>query len=264
MRKYSYISKPLVAVACFFAAIGAANAALDSSAANALSGRFLNNGFSTTVAPVAPAIGTSPPGFDEWNRVPSYNQTLDIVESTAVNGWQPALLTSLSVAVDHATGSGIGIDSFGSEADSRINAADLALTELPPPDEPIAVEPALTISAKGVRSSATYSVTVPKTPVVVGTASFTKLTVSGPLVGNQVLTYEGTPPPNFVLYQNGGVTITLNRHQEEAIISCILPDGCKVTPVSVQVDAVAVSLNNAQLPNKTVSGEFVLGHAKAS
>ncbi len=262
MTKSYIFMAPLAAVAFAYGAMGTASAAVDSSEADALVGQFTANGYVTKLSPVAQALGAAPPSFDEWNRVPSYKSNLSIVYDTQP-GWQPTLISNISLITDHAAGSGIGVDSFGSEGDTRIDGASIALTVLAPPNEPISVEPPLTITAKGLRASANYSVVVPQSAKVNGTASFTKLTISGPLVGGQVLTYEGTPPKDFVLYSSPEVKITLNQHMEEAIITCVFPGGCKVIPTAFEVDAVAVTLTNADLYGKKISGGFSLGRAQA-
>jgi hypothetical protein len=235
---------------------------LDDSMADALSARFIADGFLTILPPVAPAQGSAPPAYNKTTSTPLFDETLDIANKLAP---PPALFVHLTGIADHAIGSGIGIDSFSSAGDSTIATAALSLNLNPPPPTATAVPfVPLQIGATAVQANASFSVVVPQPPVVTGNTNFGHLTITGSLVGNKVLTFSGTPPVNHVLFTSPEVTITLNEQLiVGALVTCFPGQGCKVIPGGIFVRPVHVRLTNANIFGRIVSGSIILGQAQA-
>jgi hypothetical protein len=262
----SRCSFAVLATAAAVAALAAGPAiagSLDESAADALSAQFTADGFQTTLPPVAPVQGSAPPGYNERNALPAYNKILDIADKLAP---PPALYVQLTAIADHATGTGVGVDSFSSEADSKIAGATLSLHLNPPPPTATGVVPfvPLQISATGVLTDANFSVVVPSTTTVNGTTNFTNLTITGSLVGGRTLTWTGTPPVNYELFSSPEVTIVLNEQIIVATtVTCAAGQGCTVVPGGIYVKGVHVTLNKANIFGRIVSGDIYLGEAQA-
>jgi hypothetical protein len=231
--------------------------------ADALSARFTADGFVTTLPPVAPVKGSAPPPYNRQISLPAYDKILNIADRLAP---PPAFYINLMGITDHVMGSGIGIDNFSSEGDTKVASAALALNLNPPPPTATGIVPIvpLQITASGVQSSASFSDVVPQPPVVSGTTNFGALTIFGTLLGGKTLTFEGTPPPNHVLFSNAEVTITLNEQLIVAtIVTCVVGQGCTVIPGGIYVKAVHVALSNANIFGRIVSGDIFLGEAQA-
>jgi hypothetical protein len=237
-------------------------ASLDSSTADALSAGFTADGFLTTLPPVARVKGSAPPAYNEQVALAVYDKTLNIADRLAP---PPALFVHLTGINDHVAGSGIGIDSFSSEGDTEIATTALSVNLNPPPPTASPVPfPPLQVIATGVQANADYSVVVPQPPVVHGTANFSELTITGTLVGGKTLTFSGTPPMNHILFRNSEVTITLNEQIIVATtVTCVVPQGCTVTPGGIQVKAIHIVLTNANIFGRIVSGDVFLGEAQA-
>ncbi len=261
MKPYQFA---IVAITGTLTALGAGPVmALDASMADALSAHFTADGFSTTLPAVAPAQGTAPPAYNQQDALPGYVKTLNIADKLEP---PPALYAQLTGIFDHATGSGIGVNSYGSGADTSIATAALSLNlNPPPPAAGIAPLVPLQIGATKVQASANYNVVVPRPPFVSGTASFGTLTIAGSLLGGSSLPpYSGTPPANHILFSNAAVTITLNEQSIEAeLVTCVVGQGCTVTPGGIKVAAVHVALTNASIFGRIVSGDIYLGEAQA-
>lgn len=107
----------------------------------------------------------------------------------------------------------------------------------------------------------------PKHASVEGSASFGSLSITGSLVGSKTITYSGSAPANTVLYksptstvnQTPAVTITANKQIVDGLISC--SPTCTFTPDSIEVHALDISLNNALILNRPVTGDIVLGNS---
>jgi hypothetical protein len=164
------------------AAVPAMAASLDSSSADALSARFTADGFVTTLPPVAHVKGSAPPPYNEQILLPAFDKILNIADKIAP---PPAFYIRLTGITDHVAGSGIGVDAFSAEGDTKVATAALALNLNPPP--PTATGPVpfvpLQVIATSVQSSASFSNIIPEPPVVRGTSNFGALTISGTLLG---------------------------------------------------------------------------------
>jgi hypothetical protein len=223
-----------------FAAAPVMAASLDASSADALSARFTADGFVTTLPPVAQVRGSAPPPYNKQISLPAFDKILNIADNIAP---PPAFYIQLTDITDHVMGSGIGIDNFSSEGDTKVANAAVSLNLNPPPLTAGAIVPfvPLQIIASAAQSSASFSDVVPQPPVVTGTSSFGALTISGSLVGGKTLTFEGTPPPNHVLFSNAEVTITLNQQLVVATtVTCVVGQGCTVIPGGILVKALHV------------------------
>jgi hypothetical protein len=237
-------------------------ASLDSSTADALSAGFTADGFLTTLPPVAQVHGSAPPAYNKQIVLPVYDKILNIANRLAP---PPELFVHLTGIDDHVMDSGIGIDNFSSEGDTKIATTALSLVFNPLP--PTAGPPAqllLGVTATAVQASADYSVVVPQPPVVHATANFSELTITGALVGGKTLTFSGNPPVNHILFRNSDVTITLNEQIIVATtVTCVVPQGCTVTPGGIHVKALHIVLTNANIFGRIVSGDVFLGEAQA-
>lgn len=258
------LSVPAIgAILVAFAGSPAIAGSLDSSRADALSGQFMDLHIVTNLPPVALVQGGAPPAYSKSVSRRSYDKVLDIANPST----QPpaALYSNLQGISDHVAGSGIGVDSYGSEGDSKIASASLSLNlDPPPPGADAAPMVPLSIVATNIRASANYSVVVPQPPVATGSTSFGNLVVTGSLVDNKHLSFVGTPAPNTVLFSDANVTITLNQQLIVAsTVTCVSSPGCTVSPERILVDAVHVTLNNASIFGRIVSGDFGLGEAQA-
>jgi hypothetical protein len=233
---------------------------LDASMADALSGQFIVNGFSTTLPAVAPVQGSAPPSYDQRNSLLGYDKVQNIAHHQAP---PIALHAHLTGVWNHVMGTGMGVDSHGSEADTQIATAALSLNLNPPPPTAVPLVP-LEISATGVQASANYNVVVPRPAFVSGTASFDDLTITGSLLEGKTLTYRGTPPANYTLFSNAELTITLNEQVTVAtLVTCVINRDCTVTPGGIHVRAVHVALTKADIFGRIVSGDVFLGEAHA-
>jgi hypothetical protein len=211
---------------------------------------------------VGPVHGSAQPSYNKQDSLPGYNKILNIADKLEP---PPSPYAHLTGIWNHVMGSGVGVDSYGSEGDTKIATAELSLNLNPPP--PIAgIVPLvpLQISATGVQASASYNVVVPRPGLVSGTTNFSELTITGSLLGGEMLTYRGTPPANHILFGNGEVSITLNEQAIEATATmCVAGQGCTVTPGGIYVAAVHVALTKANIFGRIVSGDLFLGEAQA-
>jgi hypothetical protein len=254
----SFKALAMVVIAGTLTALAAAPVmagSLDSSSADALSARFTADGFVTTLPPVAQVKGSAPPPYNEQISLPAFDKILNIADKLAP---PPAFYIHLTGITDHVMGSGIGIDNFSSEGDTKVATAALALNLNPPPPTATGIVPIvpLQVAAYAVQSSASFSDVVPQPPVVSGTSNFGALFISGTLLGGKTLTFEGTPPPNHVLFSSAEVTITLNEQLIAATTVTCVPGG-------IFVKALHVALTNANIFGRIVSGDFFLGESQA-
>jgi hypothetical protein len=172
----------ILAISGTLAALAAAPVmagSLDASMADALSARFTSNGFLTTLPAVAPVHGSAQPSYNKQDSLPGYNKTLIIADKLEP---PPALYAYLTGIWNHVMGSGVGVDSYGSEGDTKIATAELSLNLNPPP--PTAGIVPLLISATRVHASASYRV-VRRSTLVSGTANFGELIITGSLLGGR-------------------------------------------------------------------------------
>jgi hypothetical protein len=95
---------------------------------------------------------------------------------------------------------------------------------------------------------------------VTGNASFGSLNLSGALLG-KTLTFSGDAAPNTVLFSSPTVTVTLDRQTVSDLISSGLTK--TLTPVGITTQAIDISLHDATLFGRSVSGDITIGQASA-
>ena len=89
--------------------------------------------------------------------------------------------------------------------------------------------------------------------------------MTGTLVGNKPLKFSGAPTASKVLYQSPTVTVTLNRQFSTALISCTVgkKGGCVYTPYGVRTAALEVTLTDALIGERKISGTITVGGGQA-
>jgi hypothetical protein len=115
----------------------------------------------------------------------------------------------------------------------------------------------LSISASNVVSRSTFTKTRAGAVTPVGTASFGKVTISGPLLGIPTKSFSGPAKVNQVLFQSPdkSVTVYLNRQ---------VTTGPVAKPTSISVDALAIVIANKTVPGNAVSADLVMGATMAN
>lgn len=81
------------------------------------------------------------------------------------------------------------------------------------------------------------------------------------MIGKE-LTFSGEAAANTVLFSSPTVDVTLDKQTFADLISC--GPKCTTTPVSITTDAIDISLHNAPLFGRTVSGDIVIGETSAN
>ncbi len=239
--------------------------AWETSSADVLSASFVASGTTTFTPAVAPAGGFAPPAYNVENALPGYTNTLNIAGTSSP---PIALYSQLTAIFDHASAVG-GLQGATSiaEADTAIGDVTLSLNLNPPPPAPTTLPLQITASSgpralQAVQGSVSFDGAL---ATITGTASLGELKITGSLVGNQTLSYSGTPPADYVLFQNAEVTITLNEHGRLATpLFCTVTGGCPVLVGGIHVAAVHVQLTNATIFGRTVSGDIYLGEAQVN
>jgi hypothetical protein len=243
------------------AVIGLTAAQPASAAGSVASGLFANftvDGINTAISPVN--------RLSSAGLGPNYNKSINsglyhrqLVLSPVSDFWQPILTVNAANLLSHIRG-GFGVDTV-SEVGAAL-ATDLTLNLLPkggPPEPPIVAF--LLVSAHGVLERGSYNNVAPAFTTVSGFAGIKDLAISGTLVGNKTLRFTGSPKENQVLYQSPTVTITLNRTISTDVVLCDVR--CVVTPVRVSTGGLVISLNNAPIGPRKVTGHIIIGAAEA-
>jgi hypothetical protein len=235
-----------------------------SSQAYGISAEFTSGGNTVSLEPVANIEGSAPPAYDDTVAADNFHQIVPLTEGNAP---VPSLFVNGVDFRSHVASAGFGVDSISSTGDAFTKSVNVALMLNPPPPTaggqpagPVP-QPFLELSAAQITSSASYRLVVPNHSSVGGTAMFINLSISGTLVGRQVLRFSGSAAPNTLLFQSPSVTITLNRRSVVGLISCT--PQCVFTPYSNTTVAVDIVLTNARLNGKVVSGEIILGQSSA-
>ena len=246
---------------------GRASAA--SSSAFGIKAQFTVADLSTGIGPFDFAQGATLPDYAKTVPLASVNDILNIAPGPLPI---PALFVSATNLASDVRGA-FGVDTYSSDGDGTLHTVNLSLNlnPLPPTVIPFP-QPFLAVSAGGVKSHAGFSDQVPRAGVAVGSASFGSLTVSGSLIGNQVLTFSGPAPKNKILYQSPtadpadvpAIVITLNKEIEKVVIACDGGGtGCVAMPVGIVTEALNISLHNANLHGHVVSGDIIVGYTSA-
>jgi hypothetical protein len=228
------------------------------STAAALQSAFDAQGFGTEFGPIAPLAGPPTGRYDQSVTLPAVQSTLALYPRNA----PPSFFVNASGVTSHVSGTGLETDYRSSEGDNALAAAHLMLSLNPPPPTANPVPyPPLLIDAKEVVSLATFSVRAPAPPTGFGATSFGSLTISGTLLGGQVLRYSGQIAPNTLAYNSPTVTIILNRQVKHGSVAC--SPTCVFTLTSMEVTAVDVTLLNGDDYGTKVSGHIQLNRETA-
>jgi hypothetical protein len=223
-----------------------------SSSADSFSGYLDANGFTTSIAPFAPASGTAPPAYDDTSRVASFDHMYDLTpaESNTLS-LQMQATHMVDTAASAPTTSADGIGASGT---ADLGSANFLLTDSPNPMLPLSIL-GLSVEATGVHSDSNVSFEGSLT----GDASFHSLTVSGALVGGKTLTFSGDAAPDTVLYKSSTVIITLD---EQTLLLPPAATGGTVGP-SITTDAIDIQFNHAKFAGQTITGDFTIGQSSA-
>ncbi len=215
--------------------------------------QFQSFGFGGELGPVA-AISGQPSGkYDASTTVAAFDESVAMTPFTPT----PTVRLSAKGLTAHVVASGFGVDSRSSEGDASVADAKLTMKL----GSVTTATPFLTLSARGLASSASYVDVVPHASYAVGKATIGALTITGALVGGATLSYSGDPPANTVIYDTPFVTITLNRQMKVGVISC--SPKCIFQVSHIDVAAVDVEFHKVILAGKPVTGDIVLADASA-
>ena len=234
------------------------NQAIVSSSADGLTVQLAFGGKTAHLGPVAPVRGSAAPAYDQTARVAQLDRTLSLEPG---NPLDPNLRVQASGIKTEAASTGMGIDAVSANGAADIGSADVVLTDNPLSPRGILGLLGLSVSASHIHAAADYShVYGMNKSFVTGDASFGSLRLGGALIG-KTLTFSGDAAPNMVLFSSPTVTVTLDRQ----IVSDLISGGLTktLTPEGITTQAIDISLRNATLFGKSVSGDIVIGEAAA-
>jgi len=221
------------------------------SGAVALSGSVKANTQSGAIPDLLLAESTTKSKKTVTETVSSYSNTLRLAFGTD-------LVVSSGKIVDSATYKVPGKSELTSTGSSSLASA---YAELKAPTGGQLV----TISAKSLSSTASFSKLTGKAAVATATTKISDLVVDLTGLGLGTYKYTGTPKPNTKLYSatDGSVIVYLNKQTENVTT----PDDFHpeaATLKSVDVDAVSVVVTDLTASGFTVSGTITLGTSFAS
>jgi hypothetical protein len=237
-----------------FAGSGGARAA--GSSASGLFASFTVGGINTAIAPVnrlsSAGLGSN---YDKTVKFGPYHR--ELVLSPA--GEMGSILTvGAANIISHVRG-GFGVDTISELGSAEVIDFRLRLAAKPAPE--IAPIPFLQISAHRLFGRGSFDSVAPSFNTVSGFAGIKDLVISGPLVGDKMLSFSGPARQNHILYQSPTVTITLNQTTSTDLISC--EPKCVVTAYGVRSSALNISLTNAAIGNRKITGQIVIAGADA-
>jgi hypothetical protein len=246
-------------IAILIGAAGAANAAEPtSSSAYGLQARFTAHGLTTGLGPIGALSGSAPPNYAKVSTLGPIQKTIALT----TDGPVPGLVLDVTSVHTHLAANvpapGVG----SAEGDSTLKSLDLNLIRTPlPPGTSVPVQRSfLRISADKIQSTAALQ-SAPSALAPATTATFAGLLITGSLLDGQIVSLSGEVPDNTVIFQNAAITITLNQRLVAGVISCT--PKCIFSPVSVTETAIDVTLTNADLDGKIVSGDIALAVSQA-
>ena len=115
----------------------------------------------------------------------------------------------------------------------------------------------LTISASNVVSRSAFTKTRAGAVTPSGSASFGKVTISGPLLGIPTKSFSGPAKVNQVLFQSPDKSVTVYLNHQ-------VTTGPVAKPTSISVDALAIVVANKTVPGNAVSADIVMGATMAN
>lgn len=219
-------------------------------------------GITTILHPVGRVAGQAPPAYNDSRKIKNRDETIRLNPVTIV---APMLqFDAQNIRTDAASA---GIASASGSAKIGSIGVSLASYLFPPipvaalPNQPLPGFVGLSLTAKDIQSSSSYSgLSDLAHGFLSGDASFGSLTLSGALIGG-TLTFSGNAAPNTVVFSTPTVTVTLDRQIVSNLISCSLV--CTPTPTSIMTDAIDISLHDAMVFGRMMSGNIVIGQSFA-
>jgi hypothetical protein len=244
----------LAVLGLLFAGCGSARAA--GSSASGLFANFTVGGINTAIAPVnrlnSAGLGSN---YDKTVKSGPYHK--ELVLSTD-GDMQPILTVDTANMLSRVSG-GFGVDTISEKGGAALY--DFRLGLVPKRAPGLAIIPFLQVSAHGLFESGSFTRVVPSFNTISSFAGIKDLVISGTLVDNKTLRFTGQARQNQTFYQSPTVTITLNQTTSTDLISC--EPKCVVTPFSVRTSVVNISLTNAVIGNRKITGQIVIGGADA-
>jgi hypothetical protein len=237
-------------------ALATAPASASSSTAYGVEARFTANRLSTGLGPLDPVAGTAPPGYSKTIDLSNVRRSVHLTEGSVV----PTLTVSAVQLVSHVASSGISVDSVSAEGEAQVSGLDITLTLFPLPPDPVP-QPFLHLTANRIISTANFSQIFPGPGRTRSTARFDGLVIAGSLVRSAPIRLTGTVPYDTELFHSDTMTITLNQHLVRGIISC--SPKCVFSQTSVAADAIDITLKNANLDGRIVSGNITIAQTQA-
>jgi hypothetical protein len=188
------------------------------------------------------AAGSAPPSYNVTTTMPSFSKGIPgpAGSSSSVSAGSVSVSASSAGPVSGSI-TAIGLFKAGTFS-AGINTPLGAL---------------LTISASNVVSRSAFTKTRTGAVKPTGSASFGKVTISGPLLGIPTKSFSGPAKVNQVLFQSPdkSVTVYLNRQ---------VTTGPVAKPTSISVDAVAIVVDNKTIPMNAVTAQVVMGATMAN
>jgi len=231
-------------------AVSAQTASASQASASGISASFTSGGVRTIITPVAPVMGgTVSAKYKRSADSGVYQKTLLLAAgSTPV----PALTVTAKNFHSHVEGI-FGVDTLSSEGDGTALGLDLSLQLYPPVPGPVP-QPFLHITATKLKETGSFNEIAPGFATVAAGAEVTGLSISGSLLHGETLQYSGSPRENKVLFKSPTMTITLNHEITSELISC--RPKCVVTPVAISASGIEITLTNADVNGRKVSGQI--------
>jgi hypothetical protein len=201
-------------------------------------------------------------------RTDSYNKSVNsgTYQKTAVIA-SGAMAPTLTITADNFRSHVDGIQGKdGRDDDGEAMATGFSLILAPPKGASPGISslPFLQITANKLQETGSYGQRTAGSTVS-GVAAIGGLSVTGTLVANRTLKFSGAPTASKVLYQSPTVTVTLNRQFSTALISCTVgkKGGCVYTPYGVRTAALEVTLTDALIGERKISGTITVGGGQA-
>ncbi len=201
-------------------------------------------------------------------RTDTYNNTVNsgAYKKIAVVA-SGAMAPTLTIKADNFRSHVDGIQGKdGRDDDGEAAATGFSLILAPPKGASAGVSspPFLRITANKLQEIGSYSQRTGGTTVS-GVAAIGGLSVTGTLLANKTLTFSGAPVAGKMLYQSPTVTVILNRQFSTALISCTAgpKGGCVYTPYGIRTAALEVTLSDALIGERKISGTITIGGEQA-
>jgi hypothetical protein len=232
-----------------------------SSSADSFAGSLNADGFTTTIDPFAPVSGSAPPAYDDTSSIASFDHTYDLTPVTAAE----SNILSLEMQASHMVNTAASLpqviaDQIGAIGTADLGSASFTLTDSPNPMLPLSIL-GLSVEATGIHSESNSSFGPTDEGFLSGDASLHSLTVTGPLVNGDTLTFSGNAAKDTVLYKSSTVTITLDDQ------TVLLPPSAAASGIigpTIFTDAIDIQLNHAKFAGQTITGNFDIGQSSAS